>query len=198
MTGRFLITGLPRSRTAWLSVVADMMPGATCEHEPLHWLPRWEDVGQIWERSTSRFAGVSDSGLAVHLAEVLARFAPRTVIVLRSISAVRGSLARIWMPPPPGLLELMQRVLDSVLLSTVPVMVVRYSDLADEKTVLDVLSYLMPGAELDRDRVHRMMRMNVQSDLAYTREIAANRIGDVVALMGQGTIDHMRDACLSS
>ena len=42
----FLITGLPRSRTAWMAVAATDGT-AVCYHEPTMHLARWDDVNAV-------------------------------------------------------------------------------------------------------------------------------------------------------
>ena len=55
MPKRFFITGLPRSRTAWMA--AFMTSGnAVCLHEPRNWAAMWNHDG-------AQHVGISDSGL---------------------------------------------------------------------------------------------------------------------------------------
>lgn len=178
----FLITGLPRSRTAWLSVVADGVPGATCEHEPLKRFKHWSDIGTLWRDGDAVYVGASDSGLALFLSEILARWSPRTLIVCRSAWAVDQSLRKIGIPPASGLLELMMDSL-SRCLGHPMVRTIEYDDLTDPDRVVDALAHLMPGARINLARVARLQDMNIQCDLETTLRAAAN--ADAATLLGR-------------
>ncbi len=81
---RFLICGLPRSRTAWFACAT----GAYHEPISLHgpgWISDWQD-GE----------GVSDSGAAPYLPFILKTIKPRTLIVERPRAEVVTSLVRYF------------------------------------------------------------------------------------------------------
>lgn len=81
-TWPFLVTGLPRSRTAWWSVVASG-PLSTCLHEPVKDCQSYADFRELWLGMQMPFAGVSDSALGVQLGRILDDVKPRTLIVER-------------------------------------------------------------------------------------------------------------------
>lgn len=91
---KFLITGLPRSRTAWWSV-ATTGPWSICHHEPLTWCENFAAVKSCWD-STNAYVGVSDSGMAPLLGRILEEVKPRTLIVQRDINEVQASLERAF------------------------------------------------------------------------------------------------------
>lgn len=192
MVGRFFITGLPRSRTAWLSLACDMVHGAVCYHEPLRELSRWDDVGAIWgDPKAQGFVGVSDSGLGLHLGEILAQFGPRTLIVQRSMGEVIVSLLAAGFGVSAGVLSILQRRLD-VHTEHPLVKVVAFRDLDQIDVVLDALEHLMPGAYVDRDRLARLMGMNVQASAHLALEAARRRKVDISDLLGLDVMDELR------
>lgn len=85
MTQRFLITGLPRSRTAWFSTVAGALHEPIAQQGYAAFRPKWKE-GQ----------GVSDSHAAAHLPAILTDLAPRTLIVQRPIAEVLASLGALF------------------------------------------------------------------------------------------------------
>lgn len=189
--GPFFITGLPRSRTAWLSVVADSQRHVTCVHEPTKTLVRWEDIGDIWN-GTGPHIGVSDSCLGLHVAPILERWQPRTLIVERPMMDVATSLVNAKLPVSLKALGILQSRLDACHENPL-VRVVPFESLNDLSVVLAVLEHLLPGALVDKAKVARMMDMNVQASTERSRH-ATQRIvreGGAAALLGQDFIDEL-------
>src|SRR5215472_13650222 len=78
---RFLISGLPRSRSAWFAVATGAL------HEPIS-REGYRDF--VWPAGT----GVADSGAGLWLAEIMDDFAPRVLIVERNVDEVIESIRR--------------------------------------------------------------------------------------------------------
>ena len=171
MTGRFLITGLPRSRTAWLAVVATR-GNVICHHEPSAWLKDADDLARLWNEP-NQVVGISDSALGIILPNLLREHGPRTLIVKRSPEAVRASVAAYLASggvsvPAEDLARRLGRlsaVLEACERSPL-VKVVEFESLRHIETVKSVLSWLTPGAPLP-GLLGQLMHMNVQSDLDY-------------------------------
>lgn len=82
MSRPFLVTGLPRSRTAWWSVVTTT-PQSICRHEPLKDSNSFEELAAVWSDPKVDYVGVSDSGVVPVLGRILEEIEPRTLIVER-------------------------------------------------------------------------------------------------------------------
>ncbi len=94
---RFFITGLPRSRTAWLAAVfTNPEVGAHCLHEPDFDMRDFRNLPRQWLRQIpigTEFAGISAPGLHRHR-EQLMRWFPDApwLIVNRRVDEVGDSL----------------------------------------------------------------------------------------------------------
>lgn len=97
MSAPYLITGLPRSRTAWWAVVAST-PYSVCLHEPAKECKTFDELKERW-LALPLYRGVSDSGLALQLGRVLEEVQPRTLIVQRDPADVLASFRKYWGQP---------------------------------------------------------------------------------------------------
>lgn len=149
MTDNFMVTGLPRSRTAWWSV-ATCTPVSACVHEPLRNTGKFDDLHSYFGLDTHRFVGIADSGLSVQLGRILTEIKPRTLIVLRDPRDVMTSLVE-YLPFRPidfmGLKAHVDQCQSAIeewsgheLVKTVPFDALRYPDVA-----LACFDWLMPG-----------------------------------------------------
>ena len=194
MTGRFFITGLPRSRTAWLAVVSESIFGgeASCVHEPTAEAESWMDACRFWERDDRDFLGIADSCLGLHVAEILDRWRPQTLIVERPVADVGAALAKAGLPVSLKALGLLQRRLDAVRDHTF-VRTIAYSRLNEVGEVCDVLKWLLPGAVPDERRVARLMGMNIQASVDRAKAAAARTIkaGNLAGVVGTEFLDEL-------
>jgi hypothetical protein len=168
VSGKFLITGLPRSRTAWWSV-ATTTPASTCRHEPLKYCASFDDLVACWDGGAD-FGGISDHGLTETLARVLDEVKPRTLIVHRNIDDVEVSLEAYFgagsFDRVAGRAYLEQYVAQIDAVKSHPlVRNVAFDVLGDLAVVEDCLQWLMPGNPhpFNRD----LMTMNIQANKAY-------------------------------
>lgn len=84
MPKHFLITGLPRSRTAWLA--AFMSAGnCVCLHEPRNW-------ESVFASDGPKFVGISDSGLGFQLGRIMQDYDMPVLIVERLLKRLRHRL----------------------------------------------------------------------------------------------------------
>ncbi len=159
---RFLITGLPRSRTAWFSV-ACTTDRATCYHEPYFadfaalksWWMAWPGAHAV---------GVSDSGLGTNLAQVFDEIKPRTLIVerpifdvLRSFDAYVGHHALYAREPIVSLHKALEAVEHPLIKR------VAYADLERR----DVLEGCFDWLGVQPLNLEQISHMRVNSDLGY-------------------------------
>lgn len=188
MSKPFLITGLPRSRTAWMAVAASN-DQSVCWHEPLSWLGHWEAVFHaIWPGRDHRYVGISDSALGFHLPEIIARVAPRVLVIERDIAEVEASGAALGIVQPKYLTLLKSALeYDHSLIERVP-----YEVLTDDRVVASCLRHLMPGASIHMDRIKMLQRVNIQTDMDRVNRDAPQ--ADLVALFGPEIAAQLRDA----
>lgn len=162
----FLITGLPRSRTAWWAVVAST-PYSICLHEPAKDCQTFKELKDLW-LSMPTYAGFSDSGLALQLGRILKEIKPRTLIVDRDPQDVLASFKKYWGKKfdedaaqrlLAGAMAELQKHAKNPLVRTV-----KFEALNDYDTAAECYRWLMPGnpVPLREDLFH--MRVNVGRD----------------------------------
>lgn len=176
MTGKFFITSLPRSRTAWWAVAATTAE-SSCVHEPLKATSKFRDLQAIWDVAGTKHRGVSDSGLSVQLGRILLDIGPKTLIVQRDPRDAMDSLVR-YLPWRPidyvslhAHLQQCQAAIDEWKAHPL-VKVVPYDALAYEDVVRDCFSWIIPGGGRLFDR--ELLKMNIQvSPEALLADLAA-------------------------
>lgn len=170
----FLVLGLPRSRTAWLSrflTYGDHI----CGHEELRHCRSIDDVKSWLSQSHMGSAETAASPFW----RLLLRLAPdvRVVVVRRPVAEVVESLAAFGFDRP--VMEPMMRRLDAKLrqiVKRVPnVLEVTFDGLNDEATCKAVFEHCLPYA-FNKAHWARLSRENVQCDMrALVRYAAAFR-----------------------
>ncbi len=63
---KFLITGLPRSRTAWLCALFNMHPDIVCLHEPINEYPNIAAMAAYINDVQRKYVGISDSSIGAY------------------------------------------------------------------------------------------------------------------------------------
>lgn len=171
MTRQFLIAGLPRCRTAWLSV-ASTGARSICHHEPTPDTDSFEALQALWAPNFGSTVGISDSALTLQLDRILEVVQPRTLLVERPIEDVLASF-RKYLASTPHLvddtvgreyLETLQRGIDRFRAHPL-VRTVAFDQLTSYRTVRELLEWLVPGEEFPD--LPALMHMNIQVDRAY-------------------------------
>ena len=187
MAEPFLICGLPRSRTAWMAAAAQN-DQSVCWHEPSAWTGRWDCVFDLWRSNSHRYVGVSDSLLGFHLPEIIARAAPRILVIERDIGDVEASGAALGLHHPNYCTLLKTHLAYAhPSIERVP-----YASLSDDRAVAACLLHLMPEAVIHMDRIKALQSMNVQTDIGRVREEASK--ADLQALFGPKIAAQLRAA----
>lgn len=172
MSKPFLIAGTPRSRTAWLAAVCNMVPGALCLHEPVAWCPPWRTSIELWGIGGYDFIGISDSGLSFHLGEIIDRWSPQILLVDRIKPEVDESLHRTFGTPKSNFCDLLTEALlpfrHHPSVRSVP-----FELLGQQNVVVGALQHLMPGATIDLIKLRVLERLNVQIDPKQMRKSIA-------------------------
>lgn len=171
MTGRFLIAGMPRCRTAWFSVVMSTIK-SVCFHEPTANLQSFDDLIAFWAPDPGLHIGVSDSGLTLQLGRILETVQPRTLLIERPIPDVSLSLKKYFKGSSlmfdydkgRALLGRMQESIDRHRDHPL-VRVASFEALRDQETVAALAQWLAP--DIDILDLRAMMHMNVQADREY-------------------------------
>lgn len=154
---RFLITALPRSRTAWFSVLMG------CRHEPTRDFKSFAELRANWPENT----GFSDAALGFQLRRIVDEIGPRVLIIERDIDDVKASFLKYMADVPIRLsvlaehLELLKSRLEDVQ-DHERVRRLRYESLGDVHAVKWAMSWLNPGC--DKSRAEDVMRLNIQVD----------------------------------
>ena len=174
----FFITGLPRSRTAWLAVAATRGE-AICYHEPCGYTKSYDELRKLWNQPPF-VVGVSDSALGVIAGDILNDVKPRTIIVRRPIAQVHASLLRYMSGEkvtihPTVLMKRLEHIERQVMrhIGHPLVNVVEYEDLSSVVVVERVLNWLTPGVRLP-PMLGQMLHLNIQSDFGYSMSAAAS------------------------
>ncbi len=162
----FLILGLPRSRTAWLSRFLTYGEWV-CGHEELRHMRSLDDI-EAW--FSQPCIGTAETAAAPWW-RMLDRFAPgaRVVTVRRPVAEVIDSVLRIpGLAFDRGVLEAtmakLDRKLDQIEARVPGVLSVRFADLASEATCTRVFEHCLPYAH---DHAHwaALDAQNVQIDM---------------------------------
>lgn len=177
MGGRFLITGLPRSRTAWFAV-ACATATSVCFHEPTARLESFDALREFWAPRFGVDIGISDSCLVPLLSDILDDFAPRTLIVERQLAqamqSFRAYAERVGLAineaeilRVSGLaIRAMEQAKSHRLVKTVS-----FDALDDYDTVLEAMRWLLPDREFPDLRT--LMTFNVQVSSKHIRDAVA-------------------------
>jgi hypothetical protein len=158
----FIITGLPRSRTAWLSNFLTS-GNIFCFHEASNGCYSWQDLGNKIDKALEHYdiVGNADSALAVspNLCEI-AEHVP-TIIIERSIEDVSNSLKDLYETDDPiidSMLYEMQKNLDAVECG----LRIHYEDI--DNRLEDIWNFCTNNSPYDANRAEHLIKMNIQTE----------------------------------
>lgn len=162
---RFLVTGLPRSRTAWFALATGALHEPISQQGYAEFAPKWRDG-----------MGVSDAGAGMHLHAILSDLKPKTLIVERPCADVFASMITycegrfhldrdaLW-----GRLAMLEHALaetDHPLIKRV-----RYADLEVPGVALSCMKWL----GVKPVNLAQMLHMRVESDLSFNLSLLKQR-----------------------
>lgn len=176
MSGRFFITGLPRSRTAWFAVATNT-PTSVCFHEPTARLNSFEDLREFWAPKFGVDIGISDSCLAPLAERIVEELQPRTLVVERPFEDVLRSYINYAARAGISVNEAKIRrfagaaieALENIKASPV-VKTVQFAALDDYTEVLSAMRWLLPNRDLPDLRT--LMTFNIQVAAKHIRAMA--------------------------
>lgn len=190
MSKPFLVTGQPRSRTAWMAAAATD-GRAICFHEPMATLKCWQDVfDTVWHGHghSMRYVGISDHGLGFHLREILRRLPMPVLIIERPIAEVNASLAKLGLPAS----NFCDLLAESLAYDHPCIRRVAYDALANTSDVIDCMRHLMPGAFIDTRRLARYQLLHIEADTEKALRTAAERAADMAAFVPADVLARLR------
>jgi hypothetical protein len=157
----FLITGLPRSRTAWMA--AYLTNGRVmCKHEPLKYL---SDVSELPDAIYSEYhthSGLSDSGAGYFLPWIMKNLDPPTVIIERDIEEVNHSMQVNGYVMGDALRLLRERL--HAFKYHPRVLWVSYDSLNDKHTMEAIHFHLLPSVAFDEERFEQFKQFLINVD----------------------------------
>jgi hypothetical protein len=166
VSNRFLITGLPRSRTSWFAVVT----GA--DHETFSRSNTFPSGAIIWP---SNLRGISDSGAAMTFRDGMAAMPVRTLIIERPKADVIESLRRYVHPHALDWKKvdaLLDQALDQLRLDHPLIRRTSFYSLNSIDEVRACLSWLKVP---EPPNLWMLMHMNIQSDLNWNMAMLRQR-----------------------
>ena len=169
--GKFFVTGLPRSRTAWMS--AFLSTGETlCLHEPCCLISQIDQLPAVLDTTFYKHMGFADSGLGFHIEWILENLKPRTLIIERDVAEVEESFRKAGLVAnnfyycdllAQTLLEFRDHPL---------VKWVHFNSLGHKRVMQDIYWWLMPGMAFDEARYEQFSSFNIEVNLERTIERA--------------------------
>lgn len=170
----FVIFGLPRSRTAWLSKFLTY-GGSKCHHDALLYLSNVAELKALLAESN---VGLCETALGF-AAPLIREMCPETkfVVVCRPIDQVRDSLAKQGWVQPGVHLEKEQECLDAI--SRMPgTLTVSFDDLETEECCEEVFEHCL-GLTFDRAWWGYWSEQNVQIDMDARKAESIERTGAI-------------------
>ena len=158
---KFLITGLPRTRAAWLSVFCTTGQ-SICYHEPSTQISDLSELDRIFASDFYKHVGIADSGLGFFLDWILENIKPRTLIVDRDPAEVTELLVKLGVARSNYadlLHEKLMRFKSHPLVMWVPM-----EALQQKRVMQKVYWHLMPGEAFDEVRYEQLSKMTIEAD----------------------------------
>jgi len=172
----FLITGLPRSRTAWMSMYFQGLRNTKCLHEPVRHLPIKESIQEYlskkpngWLEYQKYYRGISTSGFSLWEGECKELFYKgKCVIILREPIDVIMSLSKMeGVRDTEDNARITYNQMNELLLQTaqnylrMDTITVQYEDLDCKETMKKVHKHLVPTIEWCDDYWEQMNELNI-------------------------------------
>lgn len=173
----FFVTGLPRSRTAWLANFLTCGE-SFCFHEAIRDADSLDDLKKMLSNSKYRYTGSSDSSLPLFADKVLKIFPDsRLVVIERDSNEVLNSLSKAFPEftsqkiDPQKTMELMVNALKQFKSKYNP-LVIQYEELNDVNVCRKLWNYLLPDIEFDYERwkLLNLLKVDIQKT-KYMKQI---------------------------
>jgi hypothetical protein len=166
----FLIIGLPRSRTAWMSLFMTT-DNTICYHEPSEAISSIDQLDPYFNKDNYTFSGISDSNMGFFARPIMEKYKTKTLVIDRDLITVENSVALMGIPKTDYCSKLKNALIE--IKHNPDVMWVPYHSLDSLRVLEKIWWHLMPGLAFDEDRAKLFMKMNIQVDLGYMRNKVA-------------------------
>jgi hypothetical protein len=173
----FLITGLPRSRTAWLSNFLTI-PGQTfCYHELRRWELTVPEMADRLMRRPERYVGTADSALPFYINELMEHLPQAKIIIIDRddgivFDSMIAAFGQEFATESGKLLDLTGEALLE-LKAAFRHTVVKYNDLDKFDTCREIWNACCPLLEFDNDRWAMLDEFKVEVlTLKYMRNVS--------------------------
>lgn len=158
----FMITGLPRSRTAWMA--AFMTFGKViCTHEPIKTLSDKVQIPELFKSEYHTHIGISDSTAGFFMPEIMELVRPATVIIVRPRHEVKASMKEIGLPCDRQIDMLCEEL--GIFKSHPDVITVAYDKLNDIRTMSKIWFHCLPGVPFDEERFANFKNLHIEADI---------------------------------
>lgn len=177
MNRKFFVTGLPRSRTTWLSVFLDHA-GMWCCHELRGRGETITECRDLLERRPEKIVGTVDSSFPFYADEIIMGFSepPKIIVIKADPQESYDSLVRAFPGYDHMMDALIQKTRDAIieLCRNHPHAVIDINELDNVDVMASLWETLNPYSDFDVDRYRRLseIKMNCMPE-AY-----ANRLTD--------------------
>ncbi len=165
----FLITGLPRSRTAWMAAFMSTCR-VLCRHEPLKALSSIKDMPSVMLSDNHTHVGASDSGAGLFLPWIMANMPMPVLVIERDLRDVQLSMSTIGFPIGDALEQLLCEL--RAYRNHPDVMWVAFDSLNEKRTMLKIWEHLVPGLQFDNDRFELFRELNIEADVDSVKQYA--------------------------
>ena len=166
----FLITGLPRSRTAWMSAFF-CTGNIFCLHEPMSTLYDISEAGRLFTSDFHSHVGVSDTAAGFFLPWIMENVNPPTVIIERDLADVEEDLRRVGIPVVNDMQTVLLKKLNEYRHHP-NVLWVGFDSLSDKRIMQKIWFHLVPGVPFDDERYEQLNDLNIQANVPKFKEYA--------------------------
>lgn len=166
--GKFFVTGLPRSRTAWMA--AFLSTGESlCMHEPSYKMSSIEDLRPILDSTFYKYIGVSDSGLGYFAPWIIENLQCRMLVIERDFPDVADSLVKLGFDLR-YIHDYCNALMGPLLAVKAHPLVkwVHFNSLVHKRVMQDIYWWLMPGMAFDEARWTEFANFHIEVDLKRT------------------------------
>lgn len=164
MSTRFLITSLPRSRTAWMAAFLTAH-GAPCLHEPEITIPNLSDLRRVFDLGWN---GISDpSAYAKWPQQIDKEFAGKPTLVIRRNSEEAKAAFEEFIGVPAAQWSILEESLEKFVANFKP-MEIRF-DAMDDPDVMDLVVKHLTGSPMNRRTFSLFRDLKIQQHIEKAR-----------------------------
>lgn len=172
MSNHFFITGLPRSRTAWLANLLTY-GRSYCFHEALR---HGEDLKPLFEGVNADYIGDSDCGIPFYTDRILKDFpGAKFVMIERCAKDVQASLEKVFKEDMGEIMGLCLNKLQEFREKISP-LVVRFEDLNNLSTLRQIWRHCLSDEPMNLSRTIMLKNFKVEVTNDYINKLKGRRV----------------------